>query len=397
MIVSSSQNSRTVLLLALLAVIVSAYVAWAEHRSHFVVPDPMAEAWRRLEQDQSAPAQAVARSVLAREPLRADAYRLLAQSADRAGQLDQASRLYAQALLLQPRDLFSRQWLAAQALARGDVITAVGHYDRMLLVRPALADKIYPLLTRLVERGAAGALLPVLATDPSWRTGFLSQAAESVANVDVLHGLFHPLDRSAVPLDDREQNVYLERLLREQRYPEAYQAWVTFLSAAGRAALGNVFDGGFEQLPENGGFGWRMGRVAGARIEQVDGSAVGGKQALHVLFSNQRVPFSHVSQLLALAPGEYRLQGRVRVDSLRNERGLQWQVVCAHGDRQVLAVTERVRGTEIWQPFSVVVSVPERECRAQWLQLILAARIPAEQHISGQVWYDDLRIVRKRP
>jgi hypothetical protein len=109
------------------------------------------------------------------------------------------------------------------------------------------------------------------------------------------------------------------------------------------------------------------------------------------------VPFSHVSQLLALAPGEYRLQGRVRVDSLRNERGLQWQVVCAHGDRQVLAATERVRGTELWQPFSVVVSVPEHECRAQWLQLILAARIPAEQHISGQVWYDDLRIVRQRP
>ncbi|MCX7064817.1 MAG: hypothetical protein NT024_09755, partial [Proteobacteria bacterium] len=100
---------------------------------------------------------------------------------------------------------------------------------------------------------------------------------------------------------------------------------------------------------------------------------------------------------LALAPGEYQLQGNVRVDNLRNERGLQWRVVCADDDRRVLAETERVSGTEPWQPFSAVFSVPERACRAQWLQLTLAARIPAEQYISGQAWYDDLRIIRQRP
>ena len=394
---SSLHDGRTVTVLALFAIITSAYLAWGEHRRNFVALDPMAEAWRALEQDQSAAAQALARSVLAREPLRADAYRLLAESAEKSGQLDQASQLYAQALLLQPRDLLSRQWLAAEALARGDVITAVGHYDRMLLVRPELAAKIYPLLTQLVEHGAAGAVLPWLVTDPPWRAGFLAHAAESVTDVDVLHALFQPLARSTGSLHDRERNAYLERLLREQRYIEAYQAWVAFLPVAGRAALGNVFDGGFEQPPENGGFGWRIGRVAGARIEQVDGSAADGKQALHVLFSNQRVPFNHVSQMLALAPGEYQLQGNVRVDNLRNERGLQWRVVCADDDRRVLAETERVSGTEQWRPFSAVFSVPERACRAQWLQLTLAARIPAEQYISGQAWYDDLRIIRQRP
>lgn len=393
----SLQGSRIVSVLALLAVTASAYVAIAEHFGRFIAPDPMAQAWQWLEHDDPASAQAVARSVLAREPLRADAYRLLAQSAEKAGQHDQASQLYAQAVLVQPRDLFSRQWLAADALARGDVATAVSHYDRMLLVRPELAGTIYPLLAQLVEQGAAGALLPSLATDPPWRAGFLAHAAAAVADVDALHALFQPLASAAVPLHDAERSVYLDRLQREQRYTEAYLAWAAFLSADGRAVLGNVFDGGFEQPPENGGFGWRIGRVAGARIEQINGEGVGGKQALRVQFSNQRVPFSHVQQLLALAPGDYRLDGRVRLDDLRNERGLRWQVVCAHGGGQALAETGRASGTRPWQPFSAVFSVPERDCQAQWLQLVLAARIPAEQRISGQIWYDDLRIVRQHP
>lgn len=383
-------------MLALVAVLASAYVAWAEHRSRFISPDPMAQAWRLLEQDQSAPAQALARSVLAREPLRADAFRLLARGAEKGGERD-ASLLYEQAVLVQPRDLFSRQWLAAQALARGDVVAGVGHYDRMLLVRPELAGEIYPILTQLVEQGAAGALLPLLAADPPWRAGFLSHVAGAVVDVDALHALFQPLARSAEPLHDRERNAYLERLLREQRYTEAYQAWAAFLPEDRQSVLGNVFDGGFEHSPENGGFGWRVGRVAGARIEQVGGSGVGGERALHVAFSNQRVPFSHVSQMLALVPAAYQLQGRVRADDLRNERGLRWRVVCADGGRQPLAETSPVSGTAPWQPFSVTFAVPESDCRAQWLQLTLAARIPAEQRISGQVWYDDLRIVRQSP
>jgi hypothetical protein len=36
--------------------------------------------------------------------------------------------------------------------------------------------------------------------------------------------------------------------------------------------------------------------------------------------------------------------------------------------------------------------VPATDCKVQWLQLELPARIDPELRIEGQIWYQDLRI-----
>jgi hypothetical protein len=124
--------------------------------------------------------------------------------------------------------------------------------------------------------------------------------------------------------------------------------------------------------------------------------SIGGtSHALRVQFHNTRVPFRHVSQLLLLKAGAYQLSGGARAVDFKNARGLQWTVTCAGGTKALLGESERIAGTTSWRRFEVAFTVPEAgECEAQVLRLVLPARIPAEQHASGTVWYDDLRIAQ---
>ena len=186
---------------------------------------------------------------------------------------------------------------------------------------------------------------------------------------------------------------WLERLIHDRQWGSAYLTWVAQLPSEKQATIGNVFNGGFDWEPSNNGFGWRFERVAGARIDRAETAGASNTYALRVAFEDQRVPFRNVRQLTALQAGSYRLDGRVRLDSLRTERGLVWSVRCAESGKE-LARSEPFAGNSPWRPFDVRFEVPTDNCGGQWLELQLPARIPAEQRIGGLVWFDDLKISR---
>lgn len=75
----------------------------------------LAQAERQLAAGDLQAAQDSARQVLANSPLRGQAFRILAQVADRRGDAAQALRLYQIAARRAPRDLPSRAWLAQRA------------------------------------------------------------------------------------------------------------------------------------------------------------------------------------------------------------------------------------------------------------------------------------------
>ena len=296
---------------------------------------------------------------------------------------------------LDPRDVATQLWLAAAALRAGHVGAALWHLDAVLRVRPGLAPVLDPqLLALALAPGAQPAYAEAFAAQPPWGPGFFawacSQPVTANAAVDVLYAA---LRATPAGLSDGEWGVYLDRLLGQRRWLDAYLAWVQSLSPAQRERLDNVFNGDFRDPVSNRGFDWRISYVAGAEVHVVPRTDTPG-QALEVHFLDQRVPFSgQVRELLALAPGHYRLSGLARLDDLRNERGLQWAVSCAH-DGRLLGATARLRGSQPWRAFSADISVPERGCGAQWLALRLDYRIPAEQWAGGSAWYTALRVVR---
>src|SRR5260370_3307182 len=95
---------------------------------------------------------------------------------------------------------------------------------------------------------------------------------------------------------------------------------------------------------------------------------------------------------MLLRAGDYKCTGGVKSEDLRTSRGLWWRIFCADKPVDTLAHTELVSGTAPWTDFTVTFQVPAADCRAQWLQLELPARIESEKKIEGEVWYQNLRI-----
>lgn len=341
-------------------------------------------------------ASELALAALKANPLEGRAYRVLGEIAEHRGDPQGALKLYQIASIRSPRDLATHFWLERRYLAEGKLAGALRQVDLMLRIEPRTQDSQFPLLQSLAALPQAhAALAELLAQSPPWRETFLlglsAQAQDSLA----IAPFMGRLRLSPGGLSEAELSAWVERLSKDQRWGEAYLTWAATLPSEQQSELGNLFNGGFEREPSNSGFDWRFSRVPGAYIERESGQGVTGGFALRISFEGRRVAFQHVSQLLALSPGRYRLAGRSRADGLRNERGLVWTVFCADTN-QSLVDTEPLTGQTPWRPFLKSFVVPTEGCGGQWLRLAVPARVAAEQRIGGRAWFDDLRIVREQ-
>ena len=336
----------------------------------------------------------VARAAIQAAPLDGRGYRQLAEQAVRERREADAAKFYVLAAARGPRDLPTQVWLTNRALSRGEYAAALAHMDLMLRIQPEMAPKLFPVLRVLaVSSPSQPALMAMLLARPPWRTEALADLSLRARDTASLFRLIDRLVHAPGGLDERELSVWLDRLIQERQWGPAYLAWVNSLDPSARQHIGNVYNGGFEQEPSQLGFDWHFDRVPGARIDRTQVTGSEGQLALRVAFEDRRTPFHHVRELLALDPGHYRLQGRVRLDDLRSERGLVWTVSCAENSK-ALVDTDPMRGRRPWQDFTTEFDVPEQGCGGQWLTLRIPARIAAEQLIGGVAWFDDMRVER---
>jgi tetratricopeptide (TPR) repeat protein len=333
-----------------------------------------------------------ARAAIRSSPLDGRGYRMLAEQAELRGDPNSAVAWYSLAAARGPRDLPSHRWLANYALTRGDYARALAHIDQMLRVQPELAQYIHPVLIAIAARADAQAdLAKLLLQSPPWRSDFMPRLIGRSPDSAALFGLMERLRRSPSGLTDSELSSWIDRLTRDRAWGAAYLIWAQTLSAEASQRIGNVYNGSFEREPSHSGFDWRIDPIPGAQVSRAQVTGAEKQIALRVAFEDRRVPFKNVRQLLALAPGTYRLQGLARLDDLRSERGLVWTLTCAEDNRQI-AETSPLSGRRGWDRFELKFSVPNADCGGQWLTLRLPARIPAEQRIGGVAWFDDLQI-----
>jgi hypothetical protein len=289
------------------------------------------------------------------------------------------------------RDIPTQIWLADDHLLAGRYPEAMRRIDALLLIWPELGHTLFPVLHELaLDTKATEDLIATLMRSPPWRARFFATLPAHSERPSELAGFYAAMKEGLAPLTLDEVRPYLEALLEDGEAESAHGDWLSFMPPD--TQLQEVpYNGDFEHEPVNAPFDWSIQTIRGAKAHLTSDSKGGRVLAVH--FYNTRVPFRHVSQTVLLEPGHYVFAGEVAARSLENDRGLHWTISCRRGSQQWLGETLRVRGTVAWTGFELEFEVPDHDdCEAQVLRLELPARIGAEQEISGDILFDDLRI-----
>lgn len=353
----------------------------------------LARARAHLAAGEAEEAALLARKVLAREPLRGEAFALLAPALAGSGTPSEVLARYEIAVRRAPRDAHVRSWLAANALRRGDYATAAEHLDALMTVSPRHRDAVLATLGQLVaEPRFADALARHFADRPQWRSRLLRhlEGADAPAGAsDMLHAA---LGRHG-QLDGSDLARWLAGLLRAGRWGQAYAAWAGRLPDRS-AGLPQPWNGDFSRAPSSVGFDWHLRRTPGVIAQRVvtpDG------HAMRFTFLGRPVAAVGLEQPLLLAAGPHVLRARMRTSGLRSAQGLEWALTCGD-NRTRIASGARVREAPAWSEFSLDFEVPDGgHCTGQWLRLVNPAPRGVAQAVRGQLQVSEVRIEKRPP
>jgi hypothetical protein len=318
---------------------------------------------------------------------------LLGLIAERKGDQKSADALMRISVARTWSDPTTDVWLFNHEIRRADYSHALTYADAMLRIDfEAQKTRLFPVLSGFTANPLAlKALTDFLATSPPWRTWFLSELSLRLGNKARLVQLYTALTETENPPTKEELRPYLNRLIKDRSFEQAHQTWHQALPPEQRAHETYPFNRDFG-IPVDGlPFNWNLESIPGAHIQIASSVDGGRKRALLVQFSGARVRFANVKQLMLLSAGDYIFRGRVKTETLLTSRGLWWHIFCASNPAESLANTQLVSGTMPWTDFAVKFQVPA-DCKAQWLQLELPARIDSEAKIEGEAWYQSLQI-----
>jgi hypothetical protein len=339
--------------------------------------------------------KAWAEAALAADPVDPRALRILALVAHADGQTERARELMQAASRRSLQDSQAAHWLLKDAFERKDYPAALGYADLLLRTRSQALHHVMPALGRMAETPeAVGPLEQLLAGNPPWRSAFFRALPQVVTDARTPLRLLLSLRQTPNAPTLADIVDYL-RLLMARGYAElAYYAWLQFLPAEQLAVVAAPFNGSFELTPSGLPFDWSLGGGKGASVSIGERPDRSGERALQIVLGPGRVELAGVEQTLMLAPGAYRLQASYSGD-LAGPRGLIWRVACTEGGGAPLGQTAMIMGAHpSWKAIGTAFTVPEKGCRVQQLRLLLDARMPSEQLVSGTIWLDDIRITR---
>jgi hypothetical protein len=336
-----------------------------------------------------------AKSAVLGDPLDARAFRILGQLAIDASDEAGAERFMQAAVRRSLREDVAVYWLMRRHHDMHDYGAAIRYADMLLRTQPALLAQAMPTLSQIAEsKDAESELRDLLAANPPWRRQFFELLPSFISDARTPLNLFLGLRDTATPPSLPELRGYLDFLIRRTFYELAYYTWLQLLPAEQLANAGLLFNGSFEFTPSGLPFDWIISSRSGVTATIATRPDRDTERALFIEFGHGRVDFPGVSQVTMLSPGTYKFQGKYGGD-ISGPRGLRWRITCAGPTAIPIGESPMVVGSvSPWKDFEFSFSVPNADCRAQYVRLALDARSASEQFVSGSIWYDELRIVR---
>jgi hypothetical protein len=366
-----------------------AAVAWGPHSSQAL----MIAAFDIANTDTKR-AREVAEQVVFYNPVSGRGFWLLARFLELEGNLTLGKNAAKMAHFLAPKDAGVQLPLGAFWMRRGLPVQAITHWGAAIESNAKLTKTLFPVMLQIVDMPQSRiAAAEALAKVPGWWDGFFMYAMKNTTQEDTLKAMY--LARSD-KISHEQRRAYIDHLLAVGYYTDAYFVWLNGLQGAQLAALGNIYDGGFEQILDDEGFGWRPNLSKGFMLAAEPTYGHTGKKALHIAFQQRLSSRELIRQFLMLDAGNYRFKGNSRLDNLNAGKGVRWEIQCADKDgRALLLSSEPYIGTDGWNKFDMEFTIPAEQCEVQALRLQLNAGNDFEETpFSGSVWFDELEITK---
>ncbi|GGB91907.1 hypothetical protein GCM10011494_07850 [Novosphingobium endophyticum] len=327
----------------------------------------------------------VARAALQHEPTAVGAVATLGLDALIRGDEAEAKRLFSYSQHLSRRDLRTQLWAIEDAVASGEISSALKHYDIALRTKRTAPELLYPVLSAAIANQEVRAgLVTTLAAKPIWGDSFVYYAAANSSEPGNTAGLFKGLRRAGYPIPDRANNALVNALRADNAFEEAWSYYSAIREGADRR---RSRDPDFKAMLETPlAFDWVAENSAGistALQPRPDGGlfdfAVSPSVSGRLLWQQQMLP-----------EGEYVLEGHsVGIDQPSGSRPY-WTLSCLGG--RELGRLQLRNSSEAEGRFSGRFTVPAN-CPVQVLALI--ARSSSEiDGVAGQIDRAQIRPLR---
>ena len=329
------------------------------------------------------------------DPLPSRAYRLLGQIAENEGLAEKAETLMLAAARHSLSEDFAVDWIMRKSFERKNYPIAAYYADALLSSGAVGLVYTMPFFARMMESSTGKQEIEkLLAANPGWRHGFIDLLGSYVTDARAPLYLLLSLKDTPAPATGEELNAYQSFLFQHKLYALAYYAWRQFLPPEQLADTGYLFNGDFEVKPSGSPFDWQAPAGVNVVVDFASRSESALDHALVAEFGPGRVEFPGVYQSILLPPGAYSFRGSFKGEVV-GRRGVLWDISCRDGAS--LGHSEMLVGSfPDWRALEFSFVVPDSGFAAQLVKLKLGARSPAEQLVSGAIWFDELSISRQK-
>lgn len=285
-----------------------------------------------------------------KEPLAPEPYLVRGVQAELTGDVQGAERAFEAAQWRDPRSLPAAYFLADRYLRTRDVSRGLAEVAALARLLPNGNVTVAPYLAAYGRNPANWpALRTMFRANPGLGDSALLVLSSNIATAPASLALADPRERAE---DAHWLPGLINTLVAAGQYAKAHEVWTR--TAAGQGGQ-LIYDASFVDKKALPPFNWAL---TSSGIGLADREP-GGR--LHVVFYGQEDGIL-ASQLLMLAPGQYRLSMRLVGDSARAKM-LNWSIWCDRTDSPIASVSLDSAAVRGWQ-FTVPAG-----CTAQWLKL----------------------------
>lgn len=268
----------------------------------------------------------MARGALAHDLTAIDAVTTLGVNALVAGNKVRARQMFMYAEQLSRRDLRVQLWAIEDAVVRGDVATALRHYDIALRTKSQTPELLFPILSAtLGDPAIRSELVRTLAAQPLWTQSFLDYVGGHNSDPTAAALFLADVSRRGVGVPDAARANVVGALIAGGNADEAWRYYSSFR----RGAVRNISrDATFTaSLDTPTPFDWTPGTVPGVSAS-LQRSTSGG---LFDFAAPPSVGGVLLSQQQKLPPGVYSLEGHSLGIQQAAASQPYWQLKCRDG------------------------------------------------------------------